>query len=140
VKCGRGLSGSVWEEAGKDVGWAAEGFTYVFGAVRLVAGWNIREKNPSVACPVDQERLIVAACFCDSSILICRRWSAWALASAGVLEERLELSTAASCLVGRRGVGNGAAFSMEIGFYRMNAGFFQSILLRGADGWVGDAG
>ena len=104
--------------------------TFVLRAVKRVAVGSLREENPSVTCPVDQERLIVAACFCDASLLISRRWSAWALASADVREERLELSTAASCLVGRRGVGNGAAFSMEVGIYRMNAGFFQRCVCR----------
>jgi len=84
-----------------------------------------RREDGDLASPVDQERFVAAACFCDSSILIRRRWSAWALRSSDVVEERLELSAAASCLVGRRGVGNGAAFSMEVSVYRMNAGVFQ---------------
>jgi hypothetical protein len=47
--------------------------------------------------------------------------------------KRLELSSAVSCLVGSRGVGNGAAFSMEVVIYRVNAGFFQRFALCGGE-------
>jgi hypothetical protein len=91
-----------------------------------------------VACPVDQERLVAAAFFSDSSLLISRKWSAWALRSSEVREERLELSSAASCHVGRRGFGNEAAGSMEDGIYRMNSLIFQQFP-SGIEGWLGDA-
>lgn len=69
---------------GDDAGGVAE----LEGADYFHSGGGLKRAvidRAGVACPVDQERFIAAACFCDSRILICRRWSAWLLASADVL-------------------------------------------------------